>query len=261
MSDFLEQIMKLKREEVEQAKLEVGEIELRARCGGREDFRSFYAALKNPGVNIIAEIKRASPSKGDIQPDLDAAKMASVYEAGGASCVSVLTEKNFFKGTLEDMIDARAACNLPVLRKDFIYDPYQIYEACAAGADAVLLIARILEKEMLEELLALTHALNIDALVEVHEEADLEKIDGIGARIVGINNRDLKSFDTDLDIALKMAQKLEPEQVAVAASGIFSRADIEPYLPADVHCFLVGESIVRASDSEAFIKELCGRDK
>ncbi len=258
MSDFLTRIMELKKAEVEEAKQNVGEISLRVASGARTDYRSFYNALKEEGVNVIAEIKRASPSKGDIQPDLVPAQMAALYQEGAAAAVSVLTEKNFFKGSLDDLRSARAACNLPVLRKDFIFDSYQLYEASAAGADAVLLIARILDKELLSDLLAQAHALCIDALVEIHNEDDLDKIQGLGAKIVGINNRDLKTFDTDLDIALKLARNLEPEQIAVAASGIFTRDDIDKYLP-EVCCFLVGESIVRAESPSGFLRELNGR--
>lgn len=257
MSDFLSKIIELKKVEVEQAKASVGEVALRVQSGARDDYRSFYTALKEAGTNIIAEIKRASPSKGDIQPDLVPAQMAAFYEEGGAAAVSVLTEKDFFKGTLDDLRSARAACTLPVLRKDFIFDPYQIYEASAAGADAVLLIARILEKEQLADLLAQAHALCIDALVEIHDLDDLEKIQGIGAKIIGINNRDLKTFDTNLEVAINLAKSLEEDQIAVAASGIFTRDDIEKYLP-EVNCFLVGESIVRSGDPVGFIRQLRG---
>lgn len=257
MADFLTKIVEMKRAEVEQAKRTVSETALRVASGAREDYRSFYDALTQPGVNIIAEIKRASPSKGDIDPNLDPAETAKLYEQGGAAALSILTEKSFFKGSMEDMKAARAACNLPVLRKDFVFDPYQLYEASAAYADAVLLIARILDREELGDLIALADALFIDALVEIHDEDDLEKIQGLGAKIVGINNRDLKSFSTNLDIAKCLAQELEEGQIAVAASGIFNRSDIDLYLP-DVNCFLIGESIVRASDKVGFLSQLRG---
>lgn len=257
MADFLTKIMELKRVEVEEAKRAVSETALRVASGAREDYRSFYDALAQEGVNIIAEIKRSSPSKGDIDPDLDPAENARVYEQGGAAALSVLTEKNFFKGSLEDMKAARAACRLPVLRKDFIFDPYQLYEASAAHADAVLLIARILDRELLGDLIALADALYIDALVEIHNEEDLEKVQGLGAKIIGINNRDLQSFSTNLDVSRRLAAGLEEGQIVVAASGIFTRADIESYLP-DIHGFLIGESIVRAPDKVAFLNSLCG---
>ena len=258
MSDFLEKIMACKRREVEEHKVKYSEIALRVECGDREDYRSFYSALARDEINIIAEVKKASPSKGDIQPDLIPAEMARLYEEGGAAAISVLTEKDFFKGGLDDMRAVRAACNIPVLRKDFIFDPYQVYEASANKADAILLIARILDKELLEDLLALTHALGIDALVEIHGEADLEKIDGIGAKIIGINNRDLSSFNTNLDVAIKMAENLKEDQIVVAASGIFSYDDIKRYPQEKIHSFLVGESIVRAENRVEFLKSLRG---
>ncbi len=258
MSNFLDKILECKREELRHHKQNVGEVALRVECGDRDDFRSFYNALTRNEINIIAEIKRASPSKGDIQPDLNPEEMARLYEAGGAAAISVLTEKDFFKGSLDDMIEARSACTIPVLRKDFIFDPYQVYEACALGADAILLIARILDKVLLEDLLALTHALNMNALVEIHGEGDLDKIDGIGAKIIGINNRDLSSFDTDLEVSINMAKKLEDDQIVVAASGIFSYDDIKLYPRERIHSFLVGESIVRSSDRVDFLKKLRG---
>ncbi len=258
MSDFLEKILECKRTEIAEHKQHTSEIALRVECGDRDDYRSFYNALARDSINIIAEIKRASPSKGDIQPDLVPAEMARMYEEGGAAAVSVLTEKDFFKGCLDDLRAARAACNLPVLRKDFIFDPYQVYEASANKADAILLIVRILEKELLEDLLALTHALGIDALVEIHSEEDLEKIEGIGARIIGINNRDLSSFNTNLDVAIKMAENLKEDQIIVAASGIFSAADINRYPRERIHSFLVGESIVKAENRVEFLQSLQG---
>ena len=258
MNNFLEKILECKRREIAEHKSRISELALRVECGDREDYRSFYSALSRNGINIIAEIKRASPSKGDIQPDLIPAEMAELYEEGGAAAVSVLTESDFFKGSLEDLRSARAACTLPVLRKDFIFDPYQVYEASANKADAVLLIARILEKELLEDLLALTHALGIDALVEIHNEEDLEKIEGSGARIIGINNRDLTSFNTNLEVSLQLAGSLQQKQIIVAASGIFSHKDIQRYPEERIHAFLVGESIVRAEDRVAFLKSLRG---
>lgn len=257
MSDFLSKIMLQRRDEVALAKKRLPESELRVRCGARDEYRSFYKALAAPGVNIIAEIKRASPSKGDIDPGLNPADNACLYEQGGAAALSVLTEENYFKGSLDDLCAARAACTIPVLRKDFIFDAYQLYEASAAHADAVLLIARVLERAELEDLLALTHALALDALVEIHDAEDLKKIRGLGAKIVGINNRDLRSFGTDLGISARLAAELEEGQIAVAASGIFTRADIDRYLP-EISCFLIGESIVRAPDKVAFISSLRG---
>ena len=259
MNNFLEKILECKRTEISEHKSQISELALRVECGDREDYRSFYRALSSDTVNIIAEIKRASPSKGDIQPNLVPAEMARLYEEGGAAAVSVLTETDFFKGTLADLRSARAACSLPVLRKDFIVDPYQIYEASANKADAVLLIARILEKELLEDLLALTHALGIEALGRNPQRRRSGEARGSSeARIIGINNRDLTSFHTNLDVSLRLAERLKKDQIIVAASGIFSYEDISLYPRERIHAFLVGESIVRAEDRVAFLKSLRG---
>ncbi|MFW6080501.1 MAG: indole-3-glycerol phosphate synthase TrpC, partial [Desulfosalsimonas sp.] len=207
-------------------------------------------------VHVIAEIKRASPSKGDIRRDLDPALLAAAYEQGGASALSVLTDNAFFKGSLDDMVAAKNSSNLPVLRKDFIISEYQVYEAAARGADAVLLIVRILSGHQLSDLMALCAELSLDALVEVHTQDDLETAIQSGAGLIGINNRNLASFETDLSTATGMAASLGPEQIAVAASGISSRKDIEKILAAGISRFLVGESLVRSNRPEALLKKL-----
>ncbi len=211
------------------------------------------------GVNIVAEIKRASPSKGDICVDLDAAATAESYDKGGAAAVSVLTDPSFFKGSLDDLKAARAACSLPVLRKEFIIDSYQVAEAAAAGADAILLIARILTKEKLSELYGLCRDLKMDALVEIHTPQDAAMVADSGVRLVGINNRNLKSFHTDISVAMNMVSRLAPGQVAVAASGISTPDDIQKNLGAGIFNFLVGESIVRSGDPVGFIQRLMGK--
>lgn len=252
--DFLSRIMERTRDAIRCA--DVPLATLRADAESRSDQRRFASALADrPGIRIIAEIKRASPSKGDIDPELDPAQCAHTYQHGGAAAVSVLTEPAFFRGSLDDLRAARAACDLPVLRKDFLFDPYQIYEAAAAGADAVLLIVRILERQQLSDLLELTHQLGMDALVEVHSEDDIEKVLDLPVRVVGINNRDLQSFDTDLDRAKRIATLLPAGTLPVTASGIFARTDIERYLP-EIRCFLIGESIVRAPDRVEFLRQL-----
>ena len=220
---------------------------------------SFFDALAvKDSVRIIAEIKRASPSKGDICPDLDAASTAISYSNGGAAAISILTESKYFKGGTEDFTTARNAVEMPLLRKDFIFDEYQIYEAKLLGANALLLIVRVLEEAKLRELLELTHELGIDALVEVHEVGDIEKAVNVGARIIGINNRDLRTFNTDIGVAAEVAKSLPKGCIPVAASGINSREDIDFYLEKGINCFLVGESIVRSGNPEQFIKELRG---
>ena len=260
-TDFLTRIVQHKEKEIAKARKVLPEAKLVELARQRTDFRPFFKNLSQPGasgVNIIAEIKRASPSKGDIRPDLDASRTAVEYEAGGAAAVSVLTDAAFFKGNLDDLRAARAACTLPVLRKEFIISDYQVYEAAVAGADAVLLIARILSPEKLEQLHALCRDLGMDALVEIHTPADASVVAATGARLVGINNRNLSTFETDITVAMDLVSRLAPGQVPVAASGISGAADIQKNLSAGVFNFLVGESIVRAADPAQFIRELMG---
>ncbi|MBS3779707.1 MAG: indole-3-glycerol-phosphate synthase, partial [Desulfovermiculus sp.] len=199
---------------------------------------------------------RASPSKGDICRDLDPAALARSYERGGAAALSVLTDEAFFKGGPADLQAARNACSLPVLRKDFIISEYQIYESAAWGADAVLLIVRILSANQLAEFLALSAELGLDALVEVHTASEVDSAIKASANLIGINNRNLASFDTDLQTAVSLIGKLEPHQMAVAASGISSRQDIEQNLKAGISRFLIGESLVRAENPQTFLTHL-----
>jgi indole-3-glycerol phosphate synthase len=257
-SDILEKIVTHKKKEVAEAQKKIPVEQLRDQARARTDQRSFYKALAGTKeqVRIIAEIKRASPSKGDIKACLDPAATAGAYEKGGAAALSVLTDKTFFKGSVNDLKKARSACSLPVLRKDFIISEYQLYEASAAGADAALLIVRILTERKLLDLMALCKKLSMEALVEIHSEADLEICLKADASIIGINNRNLASFDTDIKTAMEMSEKIGADRIAVAASGIFSRKDIESNLKAGISRFLIGESLVRANDPEIFLKQL-----
>lgn len=262
-SDFLTQIVKRKGQDIATARKTISEARLADLAGQRSDFRPFREALNRPGatgVNIIAEIKRASPSKGDIRPDLDAARTAAAYEAGGAAAVSVLTDATFFKGSLDDLKAARAACQLPLLRKEFIISRYQVYEAAVAGADAILLIVRILTPDKLAELYTLARELGLDALVEIHTVEDAQIVAGCEARLVGINNRNLSTFETDIAVAVDLAGRLAPGQVPVAASGIAGPDDIRLNRSAGIFNFLVGESLVRAADPVRFIGRLMGTD-
>ncbi|WP_372680126.1 indole-3-glycerol phosphate synthase TrpC [Desulfosarcina sp.] len=259
--DFLTQIVKQKEREIFQARKVVSEERAAELARQRSDFRSLYGALSLPGasgVNIVAEIKRASPSRGDIAPDLDAPRTALQYEKGGAVAVSVLTDPTYFKGSLDDLTAARSACTLPVLRKEFIISSYQVYEAAAAGADAILLIARILSPKKLNRLYTLCRELGMDALVEIHTPEDARTVVASGARLVGINNRNLSTFKTDIAIAMDLVARLAPGQVPVAASGISSPTDIQKNLKAGIFNFLVGESIVRSDDPVRFIRTLMG---
>jgi indole-3-glycerol phosphate synthase len=260
-TDFLTQIVQHKGHEIFRARKVIAEGRLAELARQRSDFRPFFEALSRPGgagVNIIAEIKRASPSKGDISPGLDASRTAARYERGGAAAVSVLTDFTFFKGSLEDLKAARSVCTLPVLRKEFIISRYQVYEAAAAGADAILLIARILIAKKLDQLYALCRELGMDALVEIHTPEDARVVAACGARLVGINNRNLSTFETDLDIAMDLVSRLAPGQVPVAASGVLGPKDIQRNLDVGIFNFLVGESIVRSNDPVRFIRELMG---
>jgi indole-3-glycerol phosphate synthase len=226
------------------------------------DYRPFFKRLERPGpggANIIAEIKRASPSKGPIRPDLNAADYARAYEKGGAACLSVLTDRDHFMGTEEDLIQARMATTLPVLRKDFTISSYQIYESAAIGADAVLLIVRILSRNQLRSYLTLCGELQLDALVEVHTLQDVETALWAEAKLIGINNRNLNTFETNTETAVQVAEQLSKDQIPVAASGIKTREDISRARKAGIHNFLIGESLVRATDPAAFLYALLSR--
>lgn len=257
--DFLSIIVDHKKKEIEAARRAIDLNDLKRMAKNRTTQRPFYDTLrqgKGLGVNIIAEIKRASPSKGDIAPNLNPADLAEKYQRGGAACLSVLTDSRFFKGGFSDFDQARAACDLPMLRKDFLISDYQIYESAVLGADAVLLIARILTADALKTLLALSRDLGMDALVEIHNEQDLETAQGAGARLIGINNRNLSSFETDLDTATRLCKALDTDQIPVAASGIANRDDIDRNLLAGIHHFLIGESLVKAKDTVTFMQSL-----
>lgn len=257
---ILDRIIADKRQEIDRARAQVPLEDLRAIIADTHwTQRGFYQNLASPGptgVNIIAEVKRASPSKGRICQDLNASECAREYESGGAAAISVLTDGPYFNGRLEDLRQARAAAALPVLRKEFIISDYQVYESRAAGADALLLIVRVLEPSHLADLLALTHDLGLQALVEIHSRQDYEAAHQAGARLIGINNRNLATFDTDIRTALELTALLQPGEVPVAASGIASRADIQSNLKGGIYNFLVGESLVRAENRAAMLNHL-----
>jgi len=257
--DFLSIIVAAKKEEVTASKQKISEALLREKAHRDAAGRPFYKVLKTPGpkgANIIAEVKRASPSKGPIRLDLNPREYAKSYEKGGARAISVLTDTNFFKGSLDDLSTVRENTSLPVLRKEFIISSYQIYESAAAGADAILLIVRILEKQQLKDYLDLSKELGMDALVEIHSEKEIENATFAGAKLIGINNRDLSSFDTHIGRAMEMASLLEADQVPVAASGISTREDVQHTKAAGIFNFLIGESLVRAEDTESFLASL-----
>ena len=245
---FLETIVKHKQQEVAAARRKTPEAALMKRMG-RDDRprRSLIRALSRPErVNIVAEIKRASPSKGILCESLDAAETARIYETGGAAAISVLTDSRFFKGSPDDLRLVKSVTTLPVLRKDFIISEYQVLESAAMGADAILLIARILTLEQLTRYSALCRKLSLEALVEVHSLEDVGKTSQVDAGLIGINNRDLSTFETHIEKALEMGKMLSPHQIPVVASGIQSRDDIVRNCRAGLHNFLIGESLVRA---------------
>ncbi len=262
--DFLQKAASRKRQEVKEAEDRVSYNSLKRKAEDRRDRRSLAGRLEQAGpedINIIAEIKRASPSKGDIRADLDPCRLASAYERGGACAVSVLTEKNWFKGSLSDLQAAKKAAALPVLRKDFIVDPYQVYESAAAGADAVLLIAAVLSLEEIRDFIGICRSLEIDVLLEIHGREDIEKAKSSGARLIGINNRNLRTLETDISTAVKAAGSLGLGQIPVAASGIRTRKDVEEICTAGIRNFLVGEHLVRAENPESFLRSLLGKQQ
>jgi indole-3-glycerol phosphate synthase len=253
---FLSELLDSTRARVAEARTLVSDEVLEQRAAAAETPRGFHAALLGEGTAIVAEIKRATPSKGPLNLDLDARKLAASYREGGAAALSVLTEPERFKGSLEDLLGAREA-GLPVLRKDFVVDPRQLYEARAWGADAVLLIVRINGDEF-GTLLKATASLGMDALVEVYDEADLERAVGAGATLIGVNHRDLETFEVDPERTWKLAALVPDGTTLVALSGVSTRADVEGLEEAGADAVLVGESLVVADDPVAKLRELRG---
>ena len=223
--------------------------------------RNFHAALTNrtrPAPRVITEIKRRSPSKGDILPGLDAAMTAIVYEQNGAAAISVLADSHFFGGSLDDLAEVRRAVSLPVLCKEFIVDPYQIYEARSAGADAILLLASLLDRKHLRYFRELAGSLGMSALVEVHDEVELQAALDSGAGIVGINNRDLRSFTIDMETTATLLPLIPPQVVAVSESGFRVPADRALMFDIGVNAILIGEGLLTAPDLAAATREMCG---
>ncbi len=261
--DILQKIVAHKREEVAAAKVRFPMAQLQQRLALVEDQpRGFTRALRtmrdSGGTAIIAEVKKGSPSKGVIRPDFDPLAIAETYQAHGATCLSVLTDERFFLGHLNYLALIREQVSLPLLRKDFICDPYQIYEARAFGADAVLLIAAMLDVPELRDFAALAAELHLDVLLEVHDEAELERALQTDCELIGINNRSLRTFVTDLGTTERLRPLVPPNRLVVAESGINCRADIERLLAAGAGAFLVGESLMREADIGAKLEALLG---
>jgi len=246
-----------------QKELEIGfnlaEIARRAREAAPA--RPFAAALRRESVALIAEVKHASPSKGVLIDHFDPSGLAKIYAANGAAAISVLTDEKFFMGSLSDLQEVRAAVDVPVLRKDFIIDPYQVYEARASGADATLLIVMALEDRLLADLHTLITELGMAALVEVHNEAELERALKIGATLIGINNRDLKTFHEDLGTTARLVRKLSERETVVAESAIRSEADVQAMAELGAHAVLVGEGLVKADNIAEQVKRFSSQPR
>lgn len=260
MPTILDKIVATKREEVARAKADVPLSVLEEQLGEAPPVRDFFAAVSETAeISLIAEVKKASPSKGIIRDDFHPVEIARTYEAHGAACISVLTDAPYFQGSLDYLRAIRAAVARPVLRKDFIIDPYQVFEARAAGADAVLLIAECLNNQQFKSLHDRIEALGMTPLVELYDPANLSRVVDVGARLVGVNNRDLHTFEVDLGHTLRLRERIPGDRAVVGESGIQSRADAERLESAGVAAMLVGESLMREADIGAAVDRLLGR--
>lgn len=262
MSDtptVLRKIIARKWEEIAERKTQVSLEQLKQRAAQQEPVRGFVQAIENKIARgksgVIAEIKKASPSKGVIREHFVPAELAQSYERGGAACLSVLTDVDFFQGADAYLQQARAAVSLPVIRKDFLVDEYQVYEARAMGADCVLLIVAALTPEKLEELNTLAYSIGLDVLVEVHDEAELDIALQLPNKLIGINNRNLHTFEVTLDTTYKLLDKIGSDRIVVTESGILAPADVQAMRAKNVHAFLVGEAFMRADDPGAALAE------
>jgi indole-3-glycerol phosphate synthase len=260
MSDILNKIVGVKREEIAAARVKRDLASLRRDAEARTDLRDFAGALRAKiaagHAAVIAEVKKASPSKGVLREHFVPAEIAASYERGGAACLSVLTDVQFFQGATAYLEQARAACALPVLRKDFMVDAYQVFEARAMGADCILLIAACIDDAQMADLEAQAHALGMAVLVEVHDGTELDRALRLKTPLLGINNRNLRSFEVTLDTTLSLLPRVPTDRLLVTESGILSRADVQRMRAADVHAFLVGEAFMRAPDPGAALAQL-----
>jgi indole-3-glycerol phosphate synthase len=258
--NVLSQIVAKKRDRVEEAKQAVPLERLRSEALAKREQAPSYAlrsALQNDGINVIAEFKRRSPSKGVIRADADLPQIVRSYQVGGAAALSVLTEADYFDGSLSDLRMAKSTVNLPVLRKDFVFDEYQVFEAAAAGADAVLLIVAVLDDRQLESLRFLAEdELGMDALVEVHNSEEMDRAARCGAKLVGINNRDLRTFQVSLETSIQLAPLAPRNALLVSESGLNDAAELRQLKEHGFSGFLIGESLMRAGCPEAALREL-----
>ncbi len=260
MSDILQRIVAVKREEIALAKVRRDEASLRRDAEARTGVRDFVAALRTKKAAgraaVIAEVKKASPSKGVLREHFVPSEIAASYERGGAACLSVLTDERFFQGATAYLLQARAACALPVLRKDFMVDSYQVFEARDMGADCILLIAACLDDAQMTDLEAQALALGMAVLVEVHDAAELDRALRLTTPLVGINNRNLRSFEVSLGTTLALLPRVPPDRLVVTESGILARADVQRMRDAGVPAFLVGEAFMRAPDPGVALADL-----
>ncbi len=258
--DILIKILDRKCEEIAERSASVSIDQLKERCGKADTVRGFIKSIEAKIANnqpaVIAEIKKASPSKGVLREDFNPAEIATSYATHGAACLSVLTDKDYFQGHEEYLKQARAACDLPVIRKDFIIDPYQVYEARAIDADCILLIVAALDDEKLKQLLILAHDLGMDVLVEVHDEREMQRALKTDARLIGINNRNLRTFETSLDTTLEMINMVDESHILVTESGIHTKADVLLMRDNKINAFLVGEAFMRAERPGEKLAEL-----
>jgi indole-3-glycerol phosphate synthase len=256
---ILEEILENKREELASSKAKLSPAELRSRCEGLPPARKLEPALRPPDpgrVKLIAELKKASPSRGVLSDSFDPLGLARIYARNGAAALSVLTDQRYFQGQIGLLAGIRAAVGVPLLRKDFILDEYQLWESRAAGADAILLIVAALEPTKLKDLLHAAKGIGLGTLVEAHSRAEMDSALSLGAPVIGINNRDLRTFETRIETSLDLIPLIPPGPVVVSESGFYTRLDVERVVAAGAHAVLVGEALVTAADVAAKVREL-----
>jgi indole-3-glycerol phosphate synthase len=257
---FLEKMIEIKRKEIQVRKTRSQQREMEETIPSLSPPRDFLSGIsQHAPMALIAEIKRASPSLGVIKEDVDIIQMSKGYERGGASAISVLTESHFFKGDLAYLHLIKKTTSLPVLQKDFILDPFQIYESRVSSADAILLIVALLDREQLNDFVGLARSLHMIPLVEIHDEGDLEKVSALDLPLIGINNRDLRTFEVDLETTLRLKKEIPSEVIVISESGIKDSQDVRLLREAGINGILVGETLMRSADPALKIRELLGR--